>query len=206
VERAVAYVGLDTLTALVLGHGLFQNIESAGTEILWGHSLKTALAARAIALSENLPNGRVEEAFLAGMLHDVGRVVIAARTGSGGKGQKTLTQAEFAQLDLRPGTGDHHAEAGAYLLGIWGFPSHIVAAVAQHDTPTQRADRGFDLTVLAHVADRLTLSQGEGTVLLEDLCLDPGFLEEPGVRERLPHWAAAVRTSGAIEPRSGGLG
>ena len=81
VDRAVAFLGLDTLTALVLGHGLFQSAGSSATEALWQHSLQTAMAARAIALHERLPGPRVEEAFLAGMLHDVGRVVFATRAG-----------------------------------------------------------------------------------------------------------------------------
>ena len=87
IERAVAYLGLDTLGALVLGHSVFQTrgasaAETANFEGLWRHSLRTATIARAIALFEKLPRARAEEAFLAGMLHDVGRVVFASRSAA----------------------------------------------------------------------------------------------------------------------------
>src|SRR5258708_5236413 len=144
VDRAVAFLGLDTLTALVLGHGLFQSGSNA-TEALWSHSFRTAIAARAIAQHERLPAQRVDEAFLTGMLHDVGRVVFAARMSEAAGSPLKSSTDTMMQVD------QHHAEVGAYLLGLWGFPSHIVAAVALHHTPSQRADAGFDLTAMVHV-------------------------------------------------------
>jgi CheY-like chemotaxis protein len=85
VDRALAYLGLDTVAALAIGHSLFQSSGSntpggVNLDQLWQHSLRTAMAARAIALVEKFPTARVDEAFLTGMLHEVGRVVYA--TGS----------------------------------------------------------------------------------------------------------------------------
>ncbi len=193
VERAVAYLGWDTLIALVLGHGLFKSIGTSAGETLWQHSLSTAMAARAIATNENLPQARVEEAFLTGMLHDVGRVVYATRAGQPSTGPNPV---EFAKIDNSQPAGDHHVEVGAYLLGLWGFPSQIVAAVALHGSPGRRADAGFDLTVLVHLADRLANARGDESLPVAELCIEPGLLEGLGIVERLPHWRAAVaRTS-----------
>jgi putative nucleotidyltransferase with HDIG domain len=195
VDRAVAYLGLDTLAALVLGHSLFQSGESkvsdeTSLDRLWRHSMQTATAARAIALHEHLPLARAEEAFLAGMLHDVGRVVFATRnTAKAG-------EAAISKEDALEEIEKHHAEVGAYLLGLWGFPSHIVAAVAHHHTPNQRAETGLDLTVLTHVADRLTRSQGEKSPAPVDLGIEPGLLEGLGLLNRLPRWIAVL---GALE-------
>jgi HD-like signal output (HDOD) protein len=86
----------------------------------------------------------------------------------------------------------HHAEVGAYLLGLWGFPSHIVAAVALHHTPMHRADSGFDLTVLINVADRLTHAHGAESPAAAELGIEPGLLEGLGLLDRLPHWLAAL--------------
>jgi putative nucleotidyltransferase with HDIG domain len=195
VDRAVAFLGLDTLTALVLGHGLFQSAGSSATEALWQHSLQTAMAARAIALREQLSGPRVEEAFLGGMLHDVGRVVFATRAGNAGtapsdSGNDTVTDDSMTTID------EHHAEVGAYLLGLWGFPSHIVAAVALHHHPDRRADTGLDLTVLIHLADRLVHWQGEDSPSPTDLGIEPGLLEKLQLSDHLPQWWAAV---GALE-------
>ena len=185
VDRAVAFLGLDTLTALVLGHGLFQSGGSNATEALWSHSFRTAIAARAIAHHERLPSQRVDEAFLTGMLHDVGRVVFATRMGEAGGTEVSPGASTAMQVD------QHHAEVGAYLLGLWGFPSHIVAAVALHHTPSQRADSGFDLTAIVHVADRLVHREG-GSVEARGLGIEPGLLEPLGLADHLPQWSAAV--------------
>ena len=196
VDRAVAFLGLDTLTALVLGHGLFQSGSSA-TEALWQHSFKTAMAARAIALREQLPVLRVEEAFLAGMLHDIGRLVFAARFDRA-SGASVGSVGEDAIAHVRK----NHAEVGAYLLGLWGFPSHIVAAVAQHHTPSQRADTGLDLTVLVHIADRLMQWQGAGSPNAEALGIEAGLLEGLHLSDRLSQWTAAAGVSDAEQKAS----
>jgi putative nucleotidyltransferase with HDIG domain len=180
VDRAVAFLGLDTLSALVLGHGLFQSGGSNATEALWSHSWRTAIAARAIANHERLPAPRVDESFLTGMLHDVGRVVFASRTESSSSADTMM------QVDK------HHAEVGAYLLGLWGFPSHIVAAVAQHHTPSQRADTGFDLTTIVHVADRLVHRELDGNSEAGEFGIEPGLLEPLGLTDHLSQWSTAV--------------
>jgi putative nucleotidyltransferase with HDIG domain len=191
VDRAVAYLGLDTVAALALGHSLFQSGSSSerggvNLEELWRHSLQTATAARAIALVEKLPPARVDEAFLAGMLHDVGRVVYATRS-TPKTGEPAGSNEDSAdEMNLR------HAEVGAYLLGLWGFPSHIVAAVALHHAPSLRADTGFDLTVLLHIADRLAHAEAERSLGPLELGIDPGLLEGLGLLNHLPEWSAAL--------------
>ena len=186
VDRAVAFLGLDTLTALVLGHGLFQSGGSNATEVLWSHSWRTAAAARAIALHERLPAPRVDEAFLTGMLHDVGRVVFANRMSETGVTDLSSSADTVMQVD------QHHAEVGAYLLGLWGFPSHVVAAVALHHVPSQRADAGLDLTAIVHVADRLVHGKIGGNLEPGDFGIEPGLLEPLGLTDHLSQWATTV--------------
>ena len=188
VKSAVAHLGRDTLSALVMGHGLFKSIGTNTTETLWEHSLRTATAARAIALSEGLPAPRVEQTFLTGMLHDVGRLVYASRITQGGAPAPT----QIAQMGDQTSVDAHHAGVGAYLLGLWGFPSEIVAAVALHDTPGRRADRGLDLTVLVHIADRLTNARSGDANPTEQLSIEPGVLEELGMIDRIPRWRDAA--------------
>jgi putative nucleotidyltransferase with HDIG domain len=184
IDRAVAYLGMDTLGALVLGHGVFQSRASRVTESvleeLWRHSLRTATVARAIALYERFPRARAEEAFLAGMLHDVGKVVFATRNP------------RASSLDLDALADAHHAMVGAYLLGLWGFPSHIVEATAQHHTPSRRSDPGFDVTVLAHIADRLAHRCNKNMDTVEELGLEPGLLEGLELVSHLPYWIEAA--------------
>jgi putative nucleotidyltransferase with HDIG domain len=191
VERALAYLGLDTVAALAMGHSLFQNGGSSppggvNLENLWRHSLQTAMAARAIALVEKLPTARVEEAFLAGMLHDIGRVVYATRSCLRPGEPPSSIEDSVEEVNR------HHAEVGAYLLGLWGFPSHIVAAVALHHTPIHRADSGFDLTVLINIADRLSHAHGARSLGAAELGVEPGLLEGLGLLNHLPQWLSAL--------------
>jgi len=186
VERAVSYLGFDSLITLVLGHGLFA-VGAANMEALWEHSIQTAIAARTIAVAEKLSQIRVDEAFLTGMLHDVGRVVLATRTVD-----RKWQSPEAAYAD------QHHAEVGAYLLGLWGFPSHVVEAVALHHAPKRRVEKSLDLTVLVHTADRL-VRVAQSLPSAEESGVEPGLLEDLGLQDRWAAWVAAMPDHAASE-------
>lgn len=180
-DRAVAYLGLDTLATLVLGHGAFKSgvasaIPGFSLEGLWQHSLHTAAAARAIALHEQFSSAKAEEAFLAGMLHDVGKIVFATRVAAAGGGGAVSIEEACAEMDV------HHAEVGAYLLGLWGFPNPIVEAVAFHHAPENAAGEGLSLPRLVYIADHLAHQRA----------VEPGFLEELGLETRWPAWSAQL--------------
>src|ERR1700689_1915903 len=189
-DRAVAYLGLDTLGALVLAHSVFKSgrptaIAGFSLEQLWSHSLQTALAARAIALCERLSSAEAEKAFLAGVLHDVGKIVFATRTiptiGA------AMSIEEYGAL-----MQSHHAEVGAYLLGLWGFPNPIVEAVAFHHIPSSATAAGLGLAGLIHGANHLVHQRPPQTSSAAGSVLEPGFLESRGLLQRLPEWQAAL--------------
>jgi putative nucleotidyltransferase with HDIG domain len=188
-DRAVAYLGLDTLGALVLGHGVFKSgrptaIAGFNLEHLWAHSLQTAIAARTIALHEKWSSAQAERAFLAGVLHDVGKIVFATRT--------------LPTVGMPAAAGDdavlmstHHAEVGAYLLSLWGFPNPIVEAVAFHHAPSLVADEGLSLAGLVHVANHLAHRGSKNPGELESAS-EVGYLESRGLVLRLPEWQCAL--------------
>jgi putative nucleotidyltransferase with HDIG domain len=188
-DRAVAYLGLDTLGALVLAHSVFKSgrptaIAGFSLERLYGHSLHTAMAARAIALCEKFPPAEAEKAFLAGVLHDVGKIVFATRTIPT-VGAAMSIEAYSALMQT------HHAEVGAYLLGLWGFPNPIVEAVAFHHIPSCAVAEGLSLAGLIHVANYF-VHRKEPTSGAIETVLEPGFLESRGLLDRLPKWQAAL--------------
>jgi putative nucleotidyltransferase with HDIG domain len=183
-DRAVAYLGLDTLGALVLGHSVFRKggkpgAAGFGLERLWAHSLQTAMAARVIALSEKFSSAEAEKAFLAGFLHDVGKIIFATAAVA-----MTEDAAAFMQA--------HHAQVGAYLLGLWGFPNPIVEAVAFHHAPSEASGQSFGLPGIVHVADYLVHQRDIPASIPLEPALEPGFLEARGLTERLPEWRTAV--------------
>jgi putative nucleotidyltransferase with HDIG domain len=190
-SRAVAYLGLDTLGALVLGHSAFNSGVAIGSaafswERLWQHSLDTATAARTVALYEKLSQSRAEEAFLAGMLHDVGKVVFATRPAAATNEPAASVEETTAQMEA------HHGEVGAYLLGLWGFPNSIVEAVAFHHSPGLTAGDGLTLPRLIHIADRLAHQRRAECPVPFERGLEPGLLEKIGAADRWPEWVAAL--------------
>jgi HD-like signal output (HDOD) protein len=193
--RAVAYLGLDTLGALVLGHSMFKSGVTTGIagfslERLWRHSLDTAVAARTLAFYEKLSPRRAEEAFLAGMLHDVGKVVFAMRPAAATDDPAARVDDAAAPMDA------HHAEVGAYLLGLWGFPNSIVEAVAFHHSPqlspSQTEDGGLTLPKLIYIADRLVHQRNAEYAGRFERCRKPELLEDLDLANRWPEWLAAL--------------
>jgi putative nucleotidyltransferase with HDIG domain len=189
-DRAVAYLGLDTLGALVLGHGVFKSgvptgIAGFSLERLWQHSLDVAAAARTVALCEQLSKEKADEAFLGGMLHDVGKVVFATRLAAPDAPAVSVQEAS-AQMDA------HHAEVGAYLLGLWGFPNPIVEAVAFHEAPSQAGGEGLCLPRLIHIADRLAYQRKARSPEACARELEPALLDKLGLADRWPVWLAKL--------------
>jgi HD-like signal output (HDOD) protein len=196
-DRAVAYLGLDTLGALVLGHGIFKSGVATGIagfslERLWQHSWDVAAAARVVALCEGLPKAKADEAFLGGMLHDVGKVVFATRLAATDEPSPSVEDAtDHMQA--------HHAEVGAYLLGLWGFPNPIVEAVAFHEAPRQIAGERLCLSSLIHIADRLVRERSAPSGSASARVLEPGLLEKLGLADHWPDWRAKLDALEAVE-------
>ena len=189
-ERAVAYLGMDTIGALVLGHSVFKGGAATGVagfdlEKLWQHSLQTGSAARAIAFAENLSTSEADEAFLAGVLHDVGKIVFATRAAA-------VSNVPAAGDDVIAKMEVHHPEVGAYLLGLWGFPNSIVEAVAFHHTPSLVSEKCLTLPGIVHIADRLVHQRCGSSADQIDLGLEPGYLESLRLDGSTPRWWAAL--------------
>jgi HD-like signal output (HDOD) protein len=190
-DRAVAYLGMDTLGALVLAHSVFKSglptgIPDFSLEELWQHSFLTGTAAREIAFCQNFTAAQAEEAFLAGVLHDVGKVVFASCAAALPYGSTRTVAEVAAQME------SHHAEVGAYLLGLWGFPNPIVDAVAFHHAPSHASTKQLSGAGIIHIADRLVHVRGGQISAPIGDGLEPGYLESLGLSHCLAKWSVAV--------------
>jgi len=101
-----------------------------------------SLGAAHIAARLPLPKHLVDVAVVSGMLHDVGKLIMAWKLSE--QFGKMLVEAQEARLPVHKveerDIGFSHAEIGAYLLGLWGLPAGIVSAVARHHRPGVEAD------------------------------------------------------------------
>jgi HD-like signal output (HDOD) protein len=193
VSAAVSYLGVDLIRYLALSQAIFASVDRepfAGfsTDHIQRTSLQTAALARKIVRGT-----RRDEAFVAGLLHDLGQVVLAITLG-----ETYAAVAEVVRITGEPLTtverdflGVTHAEVGAYLLGIWGLPAEIVAGVGYHHAPGSGPPEYADVVTAVHVADALvdTSCMGEPTNLDR---LDRAYLERAGLTEQLAAWCALV--------------
>lgn len=196
VERAVSFLGLDTLIALALAQGIFKeappiNVPGFSIEGLWQHSLETASAARLIAGQEGLDKSAIDDAFLAGMLHDIGKLVLAQAMPEQYGVVLQTAGAGFVAHAEREALQTTHADVGAYLLGLWGLGDSVVESVAFHEQPGEAPTQALGLPAIVHAADRLVRFPDQADPDHEQLRLDARCLNEWGMRERWPVWQTA---------------
>lgn len=162
VAQAVGLLGLDLIRSLVLSYQLFTSFEAKGPisfslQGLWRHSAVTASFAKRIAQMEGADRSTLDDAFMAGVLHDVGKLPLFfyARQsyedilGSVRAGEGLLFEVEERAL------GTSHAEAGAFLMGLWGMSDTVVRAIAFHHRPANWPHDGFGVLTAVHAANVL---------------------------------------------------
>jgi HD-like signal output (HDOD) protein len=200
IEGAIGLLGTNTLKNLVLSAELF-GTEDAGAGVpglpitaLQRHALLAAGIARRLLTDAHA----AEDAFMAGMLHDVGVLVLMSRRPE--HLGRLLAAAREANRPLheveREREGVTHAEVGAYLLGLWGLPYRIVEAVAHHHEPARVEREDFDVLGAVHVANGLAHEQAGGWTGGAS-ALDLAYLARAGVAERLAEWRALAARQAA---------
>ncbi len=201
-RQAAAYLGLANLRALVLSLQVFSQFDQRAVpqfsiERLAQHCRATGLRARRIAELESCEQKVEEQYFLAGLLHDVGKLILAAGlpeeyTGILEQARRTGQPAcELEQVEF----GATHAEVGAYLLGLWGLPNPVVEAVALHHRPGEASVHGFSPVIAVHVADALTAECTGLDGAPRDNRIDVGCVSKLGLDERLGAWKQECSTA-----------
>lgn len=190
IEQAVQLLGTRILSGLVLQHELLANAPlapglNAWRERLNQESLAVAELIVRIARHRGLDATMRDEAAMAGLLHDIGHLVMLTEFQDADR-LPALLQSQHGEELCRHEealVGVHHGWIGAYLLRLWGLPQSLVDAVAWHHHPSRSAIAGFTTLTLIHVADALVTERngGEGR-------LDEGYLCAIGCLDQLPTW------------------
>jgi len=192
---AVQHLGINTLRDLVLCLQVFSQFEQNALpefsiQELFQHSYQTAVFARKIAVAEKRDAIFQDQCFLAGLLHDVGKLVLA--TGLPAQYARVLNTARKLKVNLLEAEhaeyGATHAEVGGYLLGVWGLLGPVVEAVTLHHRPKDALSRGFSPVIAVHVAD---IFANDAALCQKDWPgneLDRACLARLGLTERLEIW------------------
>ncbi len=196
---AVAFLGVEVVKALVLSIEVSKMFPVSGAIADFSlETLQRSSSAAAQLAKRLLGYGSGGDTVtIAGMLQDVGQLIFAARApqrfgialSTSSRGKTPLYEAELELF------GSTHAELGAYLLGLWGLPTRVVQAVAQHLEPVSGA-RLFDASSALYVAN--LLSQNPDMPALEEvpvrtLAIDLSYLRALGVAHQLEEWRGIAR-------------
>lgn len=191
--HAVALLGAGTVKSLVLTLKLFEQSHRDPAlkpllERLWQHGIMVGSAAKALAAVESMGIMAVESAFLGGLLHDVGRLVLANNLPEEQAQVDHAVRAGADPLEVeRTVYGATHAEVGAYLLSIWGLHDSIVEGVAFHHSPMASHTTSFTVLTAIHLANAWTGPSAGVGALSEP---DNAYIEKLGLLDRLPNWKA----------------
>jgi HD-like signal output (HDOD) protein len=200
IASAVSYLGIETIRVLVLNLEIVRMFRGASevrgfsVDALQRHALQTARLARAIAGEH-----AADDAYVAGMMHGLGRLVLAGRVPDryghaievARKEDRPLSEVEREVL------GATHAEVGGYLLGLWGIPQRIVEAVTHHGEPARVDPARLGLAGAVYVAS--TLAADPDAPLLpiarasSTPTLDARYLEATGALASLAGWRALAK-------------
>lgn len=176
VGDAVRLLGLRTVAGVVVAASMRAMLASWRDDDqlfqdFWRHAVATAAAARELAPDAGAD---ADEAFLAGLLHDLGRLVLAVFV----PGPARLARAQSLAEDIDPRVaearliGRSHDDVGAAVARRWLLPESIVAAIALHHVPSAAVEPGSSaLAAVVHVADAV--------VHALDLAGDPGEAVPP---------------------------
>lgn len=172
INRAIVMLGLNAVKNIAIAASLaklFRGGElTAGfsAKDLWIHCNATAVCSKMLA--DSLKMGLSDEAFLAGLIHDIGVMVemqydrnklieVFEKLGDG-KSAPTVSMLEVEEAAFSA----NHQDFGAGLCEKWKFPKTFAAVTGYHHRPLEIAPENRTLVCLVHVADRLAAEVAGG--------------------------------------------
>ena len=199
--HAANLLGLDTIRALVLSTDALSPFGSSHSEnrcleALNDHSLAVATAARGIARAETDDPTLIADAYLAGLLHDIGTLVLANQSHQ--NDPDLSAAADHRQADVQRPVDQRFSttrdDVGAYLMELWGVPEPIVKAIAFRSCPGCSSDRTFSPLAAVHVAGAL-LEEEPADPAGAGARIDMDYLERIGCAGRIDAWRGICRSN-----------
>lgn len=197
--QAVVFLGLNTIKSLVLTIKIFSSFEDKNISRdyinqLWQHSLNVARYARQIARQERLSKAEYDNLLSAGLLHDVGKLVIAANFPEEFRQiQSYIEEQGYSGLQAEQAVlNSNHCDVGAYLFGLWGLPTTLISACAFHHYPERYGSDAITAVNIIHIAnifDHCFRSE----MSTDELQLEQDYFSSIGWQEKIEIWADACR-------------
>jgi HD-like signal output (HDOD) protein/CheY-like chemotaxis protein len=194
-QEAVVLLGLETIKALVLSVKIFAEFSQKkyawfNIDALFSHSMSVSTYAKTIIKNEKLGQDLINHSLMAGLLHDLGKLILA--TNFQKSYQQVLTAVHGCDRNLwdleYEAFGTSHAEIGAYLMGLWSLETPIIEAIAFHHCPAKSMSRNMGLLTAVHIGNAIDHNGLASTDGNTDLQYDAQYLESLGLADRIPAW------------------
>lgn len=200
ISHAVTLLGAETINNIVITTSVFgkfgeELVEKFDIREIYAHSLRVGTASSNLIAATLNDKKKSDEAMLAGMMHDLGKLVFinsAQKEWDNLYLGRKAYQEPFHVLEKKA-FGISHAEVGAYLLGLWGLSNNVVEAVAFHHEPNYSPVKEFGTLAAIHLANTLDVNHqklGYGM-----LALDRGYLDAIGIGEKIEEYGHLCQMS-----------
>ena len=196
IQEAVTVLGVRMIRDLVLTSHLFESYpqtddwKSFSFKQIHQRSMAVARAAQHIARAAKADRHVQAQAFLAGLLHDFGVLVLASHNPLDYhriiSKASLMEQPAYAIEKLELGVT--HAEAGAYLLALWKLPPRVIEAVLFHHFPKANPTDGFTPLTAVHVADALLPPATSVVGCDMSSQLSMSYIKKIGMEKDLDRW------------------
>jgi putative nucleotidyltransferase with HDIG domain len=193
-SQAIAILGLTTMNQLFLGSKVFSSLpvspDKAGSlASIETHCISVATISRVVAKELEVDAALAETAFTAGLLHDIGKMLIIELLPNERRIIEYSQSHADASLELALELellGTTHAQLGAYLLGLWGFPESLIEAVGWHHQPVQAKKSGLTAALIVHITNAIAHAKS-APVRVWDL-LDTDYLKKYKLISLVEKW------------------
>jgi len=187
VSHAIMLLGLNVVKGLLLGISVFELMQKAMAG-LYEHSMGCAAASRIIAQKKGLREP--EEAYVAGLIHDIGKVVMALEFTKAYEAALACAEQENISIERaeKQFFADNHPVLGGVLSEKWRFPKKLTEAILYHHQPSSAELFPLE-TAIVHLADILTKARGLGfsgdqiVPIVDDAAFDRLQLTEQDILE-----------------------
>ncbi|MFH1299771.1 MAG: response regulator [Planctomycetota bacterium] len=196
ISQAISLLGMETLKSLVLSIGIFDNhlpvnVKGFSLKKLMNHSVACGTLAKKIAHGETGDSDLAEHAFTAGLLHDLGKLLLAVEIPVLVENTIEITKADmitFAEAELLS-EGFSHADVTGYLIGLWKLPMPVVEAVTFHHSPQLLVSETMEPALAVYAANIIVQEQtpGEsGNPIVP--AFDQDLIERMDLQDKIEYW------------------
>ena len=198
VDEAVQLLGVNVIQSLAMAVPIFSSYNrrkcpNFPIEQIWDHSAQTGAIGRRIFHHHLADSHLAEQAFCAGILHDIGKIILA--DGLPEEYAAVLQESRETNRPLfeveRKYFHATHAEVGAYLLALWGLPVPLVEAVACHHHPRRCGTPELCLAGVVHIANALQHSQAIHPEIVASQ-VDTDYLKHVQLEPQYDLWRAEL--------------